>query len=50
MRNTKHRLFKIYDFKQEYKESADPISHIIVTDMTVEETVTALAEADIDIN
>jgi len=50
MRNTKHCSFKIYDFKQEYKESADPIIHIIVTDMTVEETVKALAEADIDIN
>ena len=50
MRNTKHESFKIYDFRQEYKDSRDEISHIIVTDLAVEEVISKLAEAGIDIN
>ena len=50
MRNTKHGSFKIYDFRQEYKDSRDEISHIIVTDLSVEEVISKLAEAGIDIN
>ncbi len=50
MRNTKNKTFKIYDFKQEYKNSPDNINHIIATDLTVEEAIMRLDKAGIDIN
>lgn len=50
MRNTKHNNFKIYDFRQEYKNSPDKVNHIVATDLTVEKTIIKLAEAGIDIN
>lgn len=50
MRNTKNKLFKIYDFSEEYGNSPDKVNHIIATDLTVEETIKKMKAAGIDIN
>lgn len=50
MRNIKNENFKIFDYKEEYKEFVSGICHIVATDIENEELLTVMRDAGINVD